>query len=114
VFFARLCDCSSRSGRYGKRERVLISVEGVNCATCHYLDEKKLVGPGMQDVTKRHTQEWLKDSQKVWSDKKHPEIKQLRKLMRKKRNRFTSRVKSKMKEEKHQNLMEFLKSLETE
>ncbi len=29
------------------------------CLTCHKLDELKLVGPGLKDVTKRRTPEWI-------------------------------------------------------
>jgi cytochrome c551/c552 len=31
----------------------------VKCAACHRLDEKRVVGPGWKDVTKRRTPEWI-------------------------------------------------------
>lgn len=41
------------------------------CATCHRLDAKKMVGPGMAGLLDRRTEgwltAWLKDPQAVWS-----------------------------------------------
>ncbi|MES2647478.1 MAG: cytochrome c [Bacteroidota bacterium] len=34
-------------------------VYSVKCAACHKLTAEKLVGPGWQDVTKRHKPEWI-------------------------------------------------------
>lgn len=34
-------------------------VYDVKCASCHRLNEERLVGPGWKDVTKRHTPEWI-------------------------------------------------------
>lgn len=34
-------------------------VYGVKCSSCHKLTDEKLVGPGWQDVTKRHTADWI-------------------------------------------------------
>ncbi len=31
----------------------------VKCAGCHKLTDERVVGPGWQDVTKRHTAEWI-------------------------------------------------------
>jgi mono/diheme cytochrome c family protein len=32
---------------------------GVKCGSCHKLTSEKLVGPGWEGVTKRHTPEWI-------------------------------------------------------
>lgn len=29
------------------------------CVTCHYIDDRKLIGPGMQGITLRRTPEWI-------------------------------------------------------
>ena len=34
-------------------------IYGVKCQGCHKLTEEKLVGPGWQGVTKRHSPEWI-------------------------------------------------------
>ncbi|MEI6184105.1 MAG: c-type cytochrome [Bacteroidota bacterium] len=34
-------------------------VYGVKCGSCHKLSNEKLVGPGWQGVTSRHTAEWI-------------------------------------------------------
>jgi hypothetical protein len=34
-------------------------VYGVKCSGCHKLTDEKLVGPGWQGVTTRHTPEWI-------------------------------------------------------
>ncbi len=34
-------------------------VYGVKCSSCHKLTTEKLVGPGWQGVTTRHTAEWI-------------------------------------------------------
>lgn len=34
-------------------------VYGVKCGSCHKLSNEKLVGPGWQGVTTRHTAEWI-------------------------------------------------------
>ena len=39
----------------GKGEKVY----GVKCSSCHKVTNEKLVGPGWQGVTARHTPEWI-------------------------------------------------------
>ncbi len=97
-------------------EEFFKSVEGGNCMTCHYLDDKRLVGPGLQNVTKRHSDEWLKgflkDPQAMWSSD-HEETLDLRKRVHKKRNKYTSCKKPEnITQEQIQDLMDYLKTLE--
>ncbi len=34
-------------------------ISDMKCASCHRMDDKKLVGPGWQGVTERRTPEWI-------------------------------------------------------
>ena len=86
-----------------------------NCASCHYPDGRRLVGPGLQGVTSRHSDEWLdkflKDPQQVWQSD-HPETLELKKRVRKTRAPVTVCRKEHMTPEVQSNLMDYLKTLE--
>ena len=93
------------------------SIEGGNCKSCHYTNDRRMVGPGLADVTRLHTEEWLhlwlKDPQGTWQAE-HPETLDLKSRTRKQRSRATSCVKKPMTDEQMDDLLDFLKTLETE
>ena len=93
------------------------SVEGGNCKTCHYTSKLRMVGPGMESVTKRHTEAWLRmwltDPQGTWRSD-HPETEELKSRTRKGRVPVTSCVKKPMTEGQVDDLISFLKTLEKE
>ena len=93
------------------------SVQDGNCSTCHYTDSKRLVGPGMENVTKRHSDEWLrqwlKDPQATWSSN-HPETLELKIRVRKKQMKYTSCQKKPMTGEQIGDLLDFFNTLEKE
>lgn len=86
-----------------------------NCRSCHYPDKRRLVGPGLQGVTQRHSEEWLElflnDPQQTWKSD-HPETTELKKRVRKTRSPVTVCRKDNMTTENYSNLMDYLKSLE--
>ncbi len=88
--------------------------ESGNCATCHYTTALRKVGPGLQGVTTRHSEEWLfswlKDPQGTWRSD-HPETLALRERTRKLRSRATSCVKKPMAEQELDDLMNDLGTL---
>ncbi len=91
------------------------SIQGGNCKTCHYTNSLRLVGPGMENVTRRHTDEWLrlwlKDSQETWRSD-HPETVELKERVRKTRVGATSCQKGEMTEVQLGDLLDFLDTLE--
>ncbi|MBW2280745.1 MAG: cytochrome c [Deltaproteobacteria bacterium] len=93
------------------------SIKGGNCKTCHYTNDRRLVGPGMRDVTTRHSDEWLrswlKDPQGTWKSD-HPETADLKKRTRKTRVGATSCMKQPMSDEETRNLIDFLSTLKEE
>ncbi|MFQ5873250.1 MAG: c-type cytochrome [Dehalococcoidia bacterium] len=93
------------------------SVEGGNCITCHSTGSKRLIGPGMENVTKRHSDVWLrlwlKNPQALWSSD-HPETLELKSRVHKTRVKVTSCQKKPMTEEQIGDLLDFLKTLEKE
>lgn len=88
-----------------------------NCVPCHYTTKLRKVGPGLQDVTKRHSEawllSWLKDPQGTWRSD-HPETLELRERTRKLRSRATSCSKRPMEEKKVQSLVDYLGTLVSE
>ena len=98
-----------------KGETYFRSVEGGNCKTCHSISSKRLVGPGMENVTKRHSdgwlRQWLQNPQATWKSE-HPETLDLKSRMRKTRVKVTSCQKKHMTEEQIGDLVDFLKTLE--
>ena len=90
------------------------SAESGNCATCHNTTTLNKVGPGLQDVAGRHSEEWLlswmKDPQGTWQSD-HPETLELRERTHKLRSRATSCVKKPMEEQQLVDLMDYLGTL---
>lgn len=97
-----------------KGEVYYSSLNGGQCHSCHRIDGKKSVGPGLKDVGKRHSDEWLEsfltDPQKVWSSD-HPETIDLKKRVRKSRAPRTVCKKNTMSEEELQNILNYLSTL---
>lgn len=93
------------------------SIEGGNCKACHYTTKLRMVGPGMENVTKRHSEEWLQlwlsDPQGTWKGD-HPETQELKERTRKVKAPATSCVKKPMDETQTRDLVDYLKTLETE
>ena len=93
------------------------SIEGGNCKTCHYTSKLRMVGPGMQNVTRRHTEDWLRlwlhDPQGTWKSD-HPETRELKERTRKARAPATSCMKKPMDETQTNDLVDYLKALETD
>lgn len=93
------------------------SAQSGNCATCHNTTSVSKVGPGLEDVSKRHSEEWLllwlKDPQGTWQSD-HPETLALRERTRKLRSRATSCVKKPMPDQDLANLVEYLGTLKAE
>ena len=85
-----------------------------NCGSCHYPDKRRLVGPGLQGVTQRHSVEWLElllnDPQQTWKSD-HPETVELKKRVRKTRAPVTVCRKENMTPDNYNNVMDYLKSL---
>ncbi len=93
------------------------SIRGGNCKICHYTNERRMVGPGMRNVTRRHTEDWLRmwlnDPQGTWRSG-HPETEELRTRTRKNKVPVTACVKQPMTEKQVDDLISFLKTLETD
>ncbi len=91
------------------------SMNGGFCTSCHRVDGNKLVGPGLRDVTRRHTDEWLKDFlsdlQGTWKAD-HPETLELKKRVRKTRVPVTACKKNPMEPGTLDDLIAYLKTLE--
>ncbi len=91
------------------------SMNGGLCTSCHRVDGRKLVGPGLKNVTKRHTDDWLKaflsDPKKTWKSD-HPETLELKKRVRKSRVPVTACKKNPMEPETLNDLIDYLKTLE--
>ncbi|MAE95236.1 MAG: hypothetical protein CL910_11300 [Deltaproteobacteria bacterium] len=91
------------------------SIQGGNCKTCHYTNQLRMVGPGMENVTRRHTREWMRswltDPQGTWQSD-HPETEDLKSRTRKGRVPVTACQKGKMTEGQLNDLISFLETLE--
>jgi hypothetical protein len=98
-------------------EKLFESIESGNCATGHYTMTLRKVGPGLENVTSRHSEEWLrswlKDPQGTWQSD-HPETLALREQTRKLRSRATSCVKKPMEDQQLEDLVDYLGTLESE
>ncbi|VAX17313.1 hypothetical protein MNBD_NITROSPINAE03-863 [hydrothermal vent metagenome] len=91
------------------------------CKTCHKITEKKKIGPGLKDVGKRHTDEWLAkwlaNPQKVWeaNDKETVELKKWPERYGKKSREGKKKTKMKLKpplsEAEVADLVAYLKTL---
>ncbi len=96
-------------------EEFFNSMQGGDCKSCHRVDGSKLVGPGLADVTKRHTNEWLKaflsDPQATWKSE-HPETLELKTRVRKTRVPITTCKKGPMTSEQLQDLLDYLATLD--
>lgn len=98
-----------------KGQEYFESMNGGLCTSCHRVDGTKLVGPGLKNVTKRHTQAWLEeflsDPKKTWKSD-HPETLELKKRVRKTRVPVTACKKSPMEPDTLADLIDYLKTLE--
>lgn len=96
-------------------EEIFNSMQEGDCKSCHRVDGSKLVGPGLADVTKRHSKEWilefLKDPQSTWTSE-HPETIELKKRVRKTRVPITACKKNPMTAAQLQDLLDYLSTLE--
>lgn len=58
------------TGDAAKGQAIFNDAKVGNCKTCHTIDDKKKVGPGLKGVTDRQPKEWLEkwlaDPQGVW------------------------------------------------
>ena len=97
-----------------KGKEYFSSLNGGQCYSCHRADGRKVVGPGLKGVSKRHTDEWLTafltDPQKTWTSD-HPETVELKKRVRKTRAPRSVCKKNPMNEEELKNLLDYLKTL---
>lgn len=91
------------------------SMNGGLCTSCHRVDGTKLVGPGLKNVTRRHTEEWLReflsDPKETWKSD-HPETLELKERVRKTRVPVTACKKSPMEPDTLQDLIDYMKTLE--
>lgn len=90
-------------------------MNGGLCTSCHRVNGSKLVGPGLKNVTQRHSDEWLReflsDPKKTWKSE-HPETLELKKRVRKTRVPVTACKKNPMEPGTLDDLMDYLKTLE--
>ncbi len=97
-----------------KGETYFSSLNGGNCYSCHYVDNRKLVGPGLKKATQRHSEDWLKtflaDPQVTWKSD-HPETLELKKRVRKTRAPSTTCMKGHMTAEQIQDMIDYLNVL---
>src|SRR3989338_5306863 len=86
AFAGILMSYSFASADAAKGEEIFNNAKVGNCKTCHNINDKKKVGPGLKGVTDRQPKEWLKkwiaDPQAVW-DTNGPEVQDLKKRMNK-------------------------------
>lgn len=110
-----LCSAPLSWADVEKGEKYFTEADQGNCRSCHYPDNRRLVGPGLKGVTQRHSEEWLvmflKDPQKTWNSD-HKETVDLKERVRKTRVPVTVCRKENMTPENLDNLMEYLRSLE--
>ena len=89
-------------------------VEGGNCRTCHKTTSGKLIGPGLQNIMERHSEEWVRlfitDPQKTW-EMDHPETVDLKKRVRGMKMQYARCQKAPMSEETKNDLIDFFKTL---
>ena len=89
-------------------------VEGGNCRTCHKTTSSKLIGPGLQNIMERHSEEWVRlfitDPQKTW-EMDHPETVDLKKRVRGMKMQYARCRKVPMSEETKDDLIDFFKTL---
>jgi len=86
-----------------------------NCKMCHKTTGKKLVGPGLKEVSARNSDEWLnkwlKDPQAIWEEN-DAETQELRKRMKKQKKKKTAmKLKRKLSDEEIDHLIAYLKTL---
>lgn len=91
------------------------SMNGGLCTSCHRVDGSKLVGPGLKNVAKRHTDGWLRDflsdPKKTWKSD-HPETVELKRRVRKSRVPVTACKKNPMEPGTLDDLIDYLKTLD--
>jgi len=101
----------------GTGETYFTSIEDGNCKSCHYTNSRRMVGPGLENVTRRHSDEWLRmwleHPQGTWQGD-HPETLELKERTRKVKARATSCVKKPMTEAQIEDLVDFLETLNKE
>lgn len=97
-----------------KGKEFFMDVEGGNCRTCHKTTAKKLIGPGLENLMLRHSEEWVKlfitDPQKTW-EMDHPETIDLKKRVRGMKMQYARCRKAPMAEETKDDLIDFFKTL---
>lgn len=105
----------SASAGAGEGRAYFENVNEGRCLSCHYVDSRKLVGPGMLNVTQRHSEDWLRefltDPQKTWGSD-HSETQELKERVRKTRAPVTTCLKGPMTAGQLENLIAYLKTLE--
>ena len=98
-----------------KGEAYFKDINGGHCVSCHRTDGRKMVGPGLKNVTQRHSDEWLhkflSDPQATWKGD-DAETMELKKRMRKTRVPVTSCRKNPMSDEELKDLLAYLNSLQ--
>lgn len=100
-----------------KGKQFFMDVEGGNCRTCHKTSAAKLIGPGLQDIMLRHSEEWVRlfitDPQKTW-EMDHPETIDLKKRVRGMKSQYARCRKTPMSEETKADLIDFFKTLSSQ
>lgn len=90
-------------------------INGGHCVSCHYTDGRKLVGPGLENVTQRHSEAWLhqflSNPQETWEGD-DAETMELKKRVRKLRAPVTLCRKSPMSDTQRDDLITYLKTLQ--
>ncbi len=96
-------------------EAYFSDINGGGCNSCHYIDERKMVGPGLKGVSERHSEEWLRqfltDPQATWKSD-HAETLELKERMKKKRAPRSLCRKNEISEEQLTDLIDYLNSLQ--
>ena len=84
------------------------------CANCHNINEKKKVGPGLANVTKRATEDWLKkwlkDPPATWNAEDEY-TKQLKVIMKKEGKPKPSHATKPLSDQEIQDLLDYMKTL---
>jgi len=106
---------ASMAGDAEKGAEFFKNINGGHCVSCHYTDGRKMVGPGLKNVTQRHSDEWLhkflSNPQATWKGD-DAETMELKKRVRKTRSPVTSCRKNPMSDGELNDLLAYLKSLE--
>lgn len=112
--FLSLVSYTQVSADAEKGEQFFDDVEGGNCRTCHSKKGTKLVGPGLENVMLRHSEEWVRtfltDPQKTW-EMDHPETNELKERVRGTKSQYARCQKSTMTGQTTDHLIDFLKSI---